>query len=95
MEKSYKDKDGKIVYELDFTFIKEMAKRMNKNKFKYEPYNWKKEMDINDIKNSLFRHCLEIMNDEYSDDGEEYGHIVALAINSMILLYQLKTYKNG
>ncbi len=92
MEKGYKEDNGKLNYELDFDFIQSIAKRMSLNKSKYEPYNWKKPLDVEKLKQSYFRHSLEIMKGNYEDEGQEYGHIEAAACNLMMILHQLKNY---
>ena len=87
---AYKETEGKLHYELDFEFIKQMAERMASNKGKYEPYNWQKLDNISDLKQSLFRHVLEIMKGNFEDDNRELGHLEAVAINAMFINYQLK-----
>ena len=72
-ETAYKETVGKLFYELDFEFITQMAERMASNKGKYEPYNWQKLDNIDDLKQSLFRHVLEVMNGNYQDDNREIG----------------------
>ena len=88
-ETAYKETEGKLFYELDFDFITQMAERMASNKGKYEPYNWQKLDNIADLKQSLFRHVLEIMNGNYEDDKRAKGHLEAVAINAMFINYQL------
>ena len=90
---AYKETEGKLHYELDFEFITQMAERMASNKGKYEPYNWQKLDNIADLKQSLFRHVLEVMNGNYKDDNREFGHLEAVAINAMFINYQLKRNK--
>ena len=90
-ETAYKETEGKLHYELDFEFIKQMAERMASNKGKYEPYNWQKLDNIEDLKQSLFRHVLEIMNGNYEDDNRAKGHLEAVAINAMFINYQLNS----
>jgi hypothetical protein len=85
-----KESTGKLTYELDFNFIESMAARMANNKGKYKPYNWQKPIDIDQLKQSLFRHCMEVMKDNYEDEGDALGHLEAIAINAMIINYQLK-----
>ena len=77
-------------YELDWDFIKQVAERMATNKGKYSAYNWKKSMDIEKLKQSLFRHVIEVMNGNYKDEEREYGHLEALVCNAMFINYQLK-----
>ena len=85
-----KETEGKLNYELDWEFIQQMAERMSQNKDKYEPYNWKRPMEIEKLKQSLFRHVVEVMKGNYSDDGREFGHFESIALNSMMINYQLK-----
>ena len=92
-ETAYKETKGKLHYELDFEFITQMAERMASNKVKYKPYNWQKLDNIEDLKQSLFRHVLEVMNGNFEDDNREFGHLEAVAINAMFINYQLK--RNG
>lgn len=85
-----KESEEKLRYELDWEFVQAMAKRMGKNKSKYPRDNWKKPIDIVEIKDALVRHFMDVMIGNYEDDGEEYGHLEAIALNAMILRYQLK-----
>ena len=88
-----KETEGKLNYELDWEFIQQLAERMNQNKGKYEPYNWTKPMDVEKLKQSLFRHVIEVMKGNYLDDGREFGHLESIALNAMMINYQLKNNK--
>lgn len=90
MTKGIKETEGKLNYELDWEFVQQMAERMSQNKGKYPPYNWKKFIDKEQLKQSLFRHVIEIMQGNYSDDGRELGHLESVALNAMMIAYQLK-----
>ena len=92
-ETAYKEREGKLHYELDFDFITQIAERMASNKGKYKPYNWQKLDNIEDLKQSLFRHVLEVMKGNFEDDNREFGHLEAVAINAMFINYQFK--RNG
>lgn len=92
LKKGYKQTDEKLNYELDWDFIKSMAERMAQNKDKYEPYNWKLDIDPNELKQSITRHFIAVMNDELNDDGREFGHLESIALNCMMLIYQYKKY---
>ena len=94
MDKAYKEKEGKLFYELDWDFITQMAERMASNKGKYEPYNWKKLDNVEDLKQALFRHVISIMKGEYEDDGREFGHLEAAADELMMINYQLRNNYN-
>ena len=85
-----KETEGKLNYELDWEFIQQMAERMSQNKGKYKPYNWKRPMEVEKLKQSLFRHVVEVMKGNYSDDGRDFGHFESIALNSMMINYQLK-----
>lgn len=89
-EEGYKESNDKLEYELDWDFIKQVAERMATNKGKYSAYNWKKSMDVEKLKQSLFRHVIEVMNGNYKDEEREYGHLEALVCNAMFINYQLK-----
>lgn len=86
-----KQTEGKLLYEIDFGFIKQLAERMSQNKGKYEPWNWKKPIDIEGLKQALFRHIMSFMADDTTeDDGREFGHLESIALNVMMINYQLK-----
>ena len=93
-EQGIKDNKDKLFYELDFRFIQAMAQRMADNKKdKYPRWNWKKSINIEELKQATFRHMLEVMEDNYDDEGKEFDHLVALACNAMMLRYRLKAEK--
>lgn len=93
-----KETEGKLFYELDFNFIKQMAERMqsNKDNSKYDLWNWKKPMTpkgITDLKQATLRHLFEVLEGNYEDDGRTYGHLEAISNNVMMINYQLKNLK--
>lgn len=95
--KPIKDSNGKLFYEVDWGFIKQLAERMHSSKGKYPPYNWKKEMEpkqLEEIKQATIRHFMEFVEGNYEDDGREYGHIEAIVSNLMMFNYQLKNYES-
>lgn len=94
VEEGFKDSKEKLNYELDWDFIEAMAKRMSSNKSIYPPYNWKKPMDIENLKQALFRHVIEIMKGNYDDDGMERAHFMSVALNAMMIDYQLRNNNN-
>lgn len=87
---AYKETEGKLFYELDFDFITKIAERMASNKGKYEPYNWQKLDNVEELKQALFRHTLEVMKGNLEDDGRDFGHLEAIACDVMMIYYQLK-----
>ena len=84
-----KESNNKQEFELDWEFIESMAKRMAKNKSKYGKDNWKKPMDLEQLKQALFRHVLQVMKGNYNDE-DKLDHLDAIAINAMFIKYQLK-----
>ena len=88
-----KETNDKLTFDIDFDFIKRMAGRMQRNKDKYPFGNWRKPIDVEELKQALFRHTLEVMDGNY-DDEQYYGHLVAVACNAFMITYQLKQYKN-
>lgn len=86
--KGAKESTWKLSYELHRPFITAMAKRMSQNKWKYPPYNRQKPMDIEELKQALFRHTIEVMNWNYTDI-EDNDHLQAIALNAMFIYYQL------
>ena len=86
-----KETEGKLNYEISWRFIEEMAKRMQNNKGnKYPAYNWKKPINVEDLKQAINRHHIEVMEGNYKDGDEELGHVVSYACNAMMLWWQLK-----
>lgn len=83
-----KESKNKLIYDIDFDYVKKMAERMQLNRDKYPVGNWKKDIDVEDLKQALFRHMIEIMNGNYSDE-QEYGHLVALGCNAFMIIEQL------
>lgn len=92
--KGKKESEGKLFYELDWDFIEALAKRMAENKHgKYAVFNWKKQIDKEGLKQAAMRHMIEVMKDNYKDDNNPYGHLLSVALNMMMLIYQLKNYE--
>jgi hypothetical protein len=87
-----KQEAGKLAYELDWEFVEEMARRMSVGKGKYEPYNWQNPIDVEKLKQALCRHFIEVMKGNYEDEGQQYGHIVAVSVNCMLIMYQMKNH---
>lgn len=86
----YKETVNKQSVEYDWEFLESQMTRISKNKSKYPPYNWMKPIDINTLKDALFRHTLSVMKDEYTDEGVELDHLAAIALNAMFIYRQLK-----
>lgn len=93
-ETGQKETEGKLHVEYDFNFLRAQLERMGMNKAKYEEGNWKKPINVEELKKSMFRHVLNVMEGEYEDDGREFGHLEAIALNAMFIYYQLKNHGN-
>ena len=89
----YKETEKKLIYDIDFDYVKKMAERMQLNRDKYPVGNWKKPLQVEDLKQALFRHTMEIMKGNYSDE-QKYGHLVALGCNAFMIIEQLKQKEN-
>lgn len=80
--------------EIDPEFLLAMAERMTANKGKYEPFNWQKPCDINLLLDAAQRHLLALrMPEQEGAEETQLDHAVALALNAMIIHYQLKHNK--
>ena len=95
-ETAYKETENKLSYsEIDPYFLEQMARRMQKGKEKYEPNNWKKLSDINELLDAAQRHLLELrkmMEEDFEPlpgQESEAQHCAALACNAMFIHYHL------
>ena len=86
-----KESTWKLSYELHRPFITAMAKRMSQNKGKYPPYNRQKPMNVEELKQALFRYTIEVMNWNYTDN-DELDHLSAIACNAQFIYYQLSNH---
>lgn len=86
----YKETEKKLIYDIDFDYVQKMAERMQFNRDKYPVGNWKQPLEVEDLKQALFRHTMEIMKGSYSDE-QEFGHLVALGCNAFMIIEQLKS----
>lgn len=92
-KQGFKDSKGKQWVEYDWEFLKLQMERLGKFKIenggKYEKDNWKLPMDVEELKNSLFRHTLDLMEGKLDDEGK-FGTLTAISLNSMFIFNQLK-----
>lgn len=93
LTKGKKESNGKLHIEYNWDFLEAQFRRMGRNKVKYDEGNWTKPMDVDELKKALMRHVLCVMKGDMSDDGDEYGHLAAIALNVSFIDYQLKNYK--
>lgn len=85
----FKETEKKLIYDIDFDYVKMMAERMQLNRDKYPVGNWKKPLPVEELKQALFRHIMEVMKGNYSDE-QKFGHLVALGCNAFMIIEQLK-----
>ncbi len=83
MAAGVKDKDNKLIIELDWDFIREMCIRMDQNKDKYPRDNWKNPIDVKLLEDALFRHWLDYKGGDVSEN-----HLAAIALNAMMIWVQ-------
>ena len=92
-----KDSKGKAHIEYNWDFLQEQMNRLGKYKIenggKYEYENWKNPIEILELKKALLRHTLAVMNNQYEDEGDEYGHLAAISLNALFIYTQLKNKK--
>ena len=91
--KGVKEKEEKLVYDIDFGYVKGMVERMQMNRNKYPVGNWQKEISVEDLKQAMFRHIIDIMMNNYHDE-QNYGHLFAVGCNAFMILEQLKKEKH-
>lgn len=89
----YKETKDKLIYDIDFDYITGMAERMQLNRDKYPVGNWKKPLDVEGLKQALFRHVIAIMQDVYHDE-QDFGHLYAVGCNAFMIIEQLKIKHN-
>jgi hypothetical protein len=89
----YKETKDKLIYDIDFDYITGMAERMQMNRGKYAVGNWKQPLEVDELKQALFRHVIAIMQNEYSDE-QRYGHLYAVGCNSFMIIQQLKNERS-
>lgn len=95
--KAIKDSKNKTSYlEIDPAFIKMMADRMSGNKDKYEPFNWRKDIDIDELLSSTQRHLddfkllCEGRKPIHNLEENMRDHIAALGCNIMFINYKMQ-----
>lgn len=88
-----KETNDKLIYDIDFGYITGMAERMQLNRNKYPVGNWQKPIDVESLKQALFRHVIEVMQGKYNDE-QKFGHLYAIGCNAFMIIEQLKRFEN-
>jgi len=84
-----KENNKKMSVELDWEFIEAMAKRMDSNKDQYPRGNWKEPIDVELLEDALMRHWFAYKRGEKSEN-----HLVAIALNAMMIDFQNRNTKS-
>jgi hypothetical protein len=85
-----KEVEGKVSYsEIYWEFVEAMAVRMNENKVKYGPHNYRKPLyDKSQLLDSALRHLLKVIEPKKGDTETKEQHLAAVSCNLMMFLYQ-------
>lgn len=91
-EKALRYNSGKIDWTLlDYKSLESFAKVLMKGAEKYAPENWKRGMKLRDIRKSLARHTLPILNGDDIDPEWNLPHAAHAMCNLMFYLYYTQT----
>ena len=84
-----RDNSSKIDHNLFQAAISDFADCLDEGAKKYSANNWKKSMDVNQIKNSLINHLEKFLVGEINDIDSGNTHISHILCNCMFLEYHL------
>ena len=90
-----KEVEGKVSYsEIYWEFVEVMAVRMNENKVKYGPHNYRKPLENKEeLLQSALRHLLKVIEPKEGDDETKEQHLAATSCNIMMYYFQLQFKK--
>jgi len=93
-ETGIKEIENKVSYsEIYWSFIEQMAIRMNDNKEKYGTHNYRKPLQNKDeLLDAALRHLIKIIEPLPEDIETKEQHIAAVSCNLMMFLYQKNMY---
>lgn len=91
-----KEVEGKVSYsEIYWEFVEAMAERMNENKVKYGPHNYRKPLqDKEELLQSALRHLLKVIEPKKGDTETKEQHLASVSDNMMMYFYQIKNFEN-
>lgn len=85
--------EGKLRWDLvDWEGIEEMLKVLEAGAIKYEPENWKKGLNREEILESIQRHLVAVFKGEEIDMDLMTHHMGNIMCNAMFYLYH---FRNG
>ena len=92
----YKEDNGKLLVEIDWVFVQDIAERMREGKLdangnpKYQPYNWQDpNMDVQKLREANDRHWLK-----YKMGLQDEDHMMAIVSNMMMIRYHERRLNN-
>ena len=90
-----KEVEGKVSYsEIYWEFVEAMAERMNENKVKYGPHNYRKPLQHkSELLQSALRHLLKVIEPKEDDDETILQHLSATSCNIMMYYFQLRNFE--
>lgn len=87
-EKALRYNDGKPKWSLvNFKSLEPMVKVLEFGALKYAPNNWKKEMPLDEILNSMQRHLAALIDGEEFDKESGISHMGHIQCNAMFYNY--------
>lgn len=93
-ETGVKEVENKVSYsEIYWSFIEQMAIRMNENKEKYGKHNYRKPLDDKDeLLYAAHRHLIKIIEPNKEDKESVEQHLAAVADNVMMYYFQVTKF---
>ncbi len=93
-ETGIKEVENKVSYsEIYWSFIEQMAIRMNENKEKYGKHNYRKPLENkNDLLDAALRHLTKVIEPNKEDKESLEQHLAAVADNVMMYYFQIKNF---
>lgn len=70
-----------------FKSLEPLVRVLEYGALKYAPYNWKKEMPLDEILDSMQRHLAALIDGEEFDQESELHHIGHIMANAMFYQY--------
>lgn len=85
---------GKLEWSLvDFESLEDMVRVLEFGAKKYKRDNWKKEMSVRKIIESMLRHTFALLKGELNDKESGLPHVGHIQSNAMFLAYHLNKKK--
>jgi hypothetical protein len=96
MEKALRFNENKPQWSLvHFESISELPRVLEFGAIKYSRDNWKKGLDLNEIKDSMQRHLAELIDGNEHDLESGLHHIGHIMCNCMFYMYHYKRIESN